>query len=265
MITLQELLTNRGLDMKCRIKLVRHKDNNQDLEAMYKYDKALFFKYQETQKKDVFNSVDYIVSFLGYDNAVAMFIGVFKVLGKEVADGFYMYDLQDVSGFEDLKERVIIKWKNPIVWHQWLQEQTEVVELQQGLQYKRFTDYAEIILTYPELCEIIQNRYADWYNALSTVNGIYLITDLGCGKLYVGSAYGEQGIWGRWTDYVKTCGHGNNKALMELCKDKGYAAKNFQFSVLMLLSKTATSEQIVRNEQLFKRKLGTNAFGLNYN
>ena len=83
MITLQELLTNRGLDMKCRIKLVRHKDNNQDLEAMYKYDKALFFKYQETQKKDVFNSVDYIVSFLGYDNAVAMFIGVFKVLGKE--------------------------------------------------------------------------------------------------------------------------------------------------------------------------------------
>jgi hypothetical protein len=58
------------------------------------------------------------------------------------------------------------------------------------------------------------------------------------GYLYVGSAYGEDGIWGRWTKYVSTNGHGNNKTLKELVKaDKDYA-DNFKFSISVFFSFT---------------------------
>lgn len=48
---------------------------------------------------------------------------------------------------------------------------------------------------------------------LSAVNCIYIITDRKTGKNYIGSTYGKEGIWGRWKEYAKTGGHGNNVTL----------------------------------------------------
>ena len=50
-----------------------------------------------------------------------------------------------------------------------------------------------------------------------TQKGVYLITDTSNGKMYVGSAYGENMILGRWKSYVKT-GHGGNEGLKGLSK-----------------------------------------------
>lgn len=103
MITIQELLYNRGLAPDKRIKIVRHKDTNTNVLDLYKNDKSLFLEYQAMQKKDVFNNVDYIVSFLGTDNVSALFVGVFAVNGKKVCNDFVHYDLSEVGGFDDLK------------------------------------------------------------------------------------------------------------------------------------------------------------------
>src|SRR6185437_3065016 len=46
-----------------------------------------------------------------------------------------------------------------------------------------------------------------------------LIVDRGNGKMYVGSAYGDAGIWSRWTSYIKT-GHGGNDQLTRLIQQK---------------------------------------------
>ena len=141
----------------------------------------------------------------------------------------------------------------------------EVIEIQAGLHYRQFTDYSDFILDFHELKEIVKNQYSDWKKMLSITKGIYLISDTNSGKLYVGSAYGEEGIWGRWCKYISTNGHGNNKMLKEQIDfDKDYA-KHFQFSILMLLSRTVTSDQAIKKERLFKNKLGTNSFGLNSN
>ena len=172
----------------------------------------------------------------------------------------------EVDGYEDLKERVIIRWRNGISWHQWIKNEMEVLEIAPGLHYKRFTDYFDLILDFKELSEIVEYQYSDWKQVLSAIKGVYLITDQNTGKLYVGSAYGEDGIWGRWCEYVTTNGHGGNKSLKDLVEsDKEYALKHFQFSILMLLPKTVTADEAIRKEQLFKRKLGTNSFGLNNN
>jgi len=266
MITVQELLFNRGLDKNAKIKLVRHKDQRQDLYNLYRTEYDEFLKYQNSQSKDVFRNVDYIVSFIGEDGNRSRFIGVFKITDrKTINENHFEYQMVRENGFEDLTERVIIVWKTAISWHQWIKNQMEVIEIQAGLHYRQFTDYSDFILDFHELKEIVKNQYSDWKKMLSITKGIYLISDTNSGKLYVGSAYGEEGIWGRWCKYISTNGHGNNKMLKEQIDfDKDYA-KHFQFSILMLLSRTVTSDQAIKKERLFKNKLGTNSFGLNSN
>lgn len=278
MITIQELLYNRGLDKTAAVKLVRHKDRRFDLYSIYRNDREKFLEYQSTQKNDIFGNCQYIVSFVGEDGLLARFVGIYEIKGCAVGKGTinlygqdalynFKYEMEEVCGYDDLKERVIIRWSNAISWHQWIKNEMEVVEICPGLNYKRFTDYSELILSFKELREIVLNEYKEWKIVLSAVKGVYLITDTRTGKLYVGSAYGDDGIWGRWRDYVSTNGHGGNKSLVELT-DSGksdYASKYFQFSILMLLPKTVTADEAIVKEQLFKRKLGTNAFGLNNN
>src|SRR5258705_10171690 len=217
MITIQELLFNRGLDKTAKTKLVRHKDARRDLYNLYRTDKLGFLSYQNSQVKDVFNGVDYIISFIGEEGTQSRFIGVFKVINcqKLQADSFE-YEMEEVREFDDLRERVIIKWQNPISWHQWIKNEMEVIQIHPGLHYKQFTDYSDFILDFHELKEIIINQYSDWKRMLSVTKGIYLISDTKTGKLYVGSAYGDEGIWGRWSKYVATNGHGDNKTLKEL-------------------------------------------------
>ncbi|PZF71440.1 GIY-YIG nuclease family protein [Taibaiella soli] len=266
MITIQELLFNRGLDQSAKIKLVRHKDSRTDIYSLYRTDRAAFLAYQNSQTKDIFNSVDYIVSFVGEEGLLSRFIGVYKVTDKLFsASGRFEYQMEEVAGFEDLKERVIIRWENAISWHQWIKNEMEVIEIHPGLHYKQFTDYSDFILNFDELKEIVTRQYSDWKKMLSATKGIYLINDTKTGKLYVGSAYGENGIWGRWCDYVSTNGHGNNKMLKELITNDPTHGNHFQFSVLMLLPRTITNDEAIKKETLFKRKLGTNSFGLNDN
>lgn len=276
MITIQELLYNRGLDKNAKIKLVRHKDkNNPDLYDMYKTKKEWFFAYQSSQSDPVFKGTDYIVSFIGEVGVASRFIGVFEVCGvterpnpdpKDPVGARYDYKMHEVGGFDDLKERVIIKWGNPISWHQWIENKMEVIEIHPGLHYKQFTDYSEVLLTFDELKDIVTKQYSDWKKMLSAVKGIYLITDTKNGKQYVGSAYREEdGIWGRWSVYANTKGHGGNKTLRELVeKDPAYGS-NFQFSILALLSKTVTPDEAIKKECLYKKKLRTIEFGYNNN
>lgn len=275
MITIQELLFNRGLDRQAKTKLVRHKDSRIDLYNVYRTNRELFLKYQQQQSKEVFTGVDYIISFIGEEGLLSRFVGVYKVLRCRqllkiqisVIDTPYQieYDFEEMSSFDDLKERVIVKWSNAISWHQWIKNEMEVIEIHPGLHYKHFTDYSDFILNFSELKEIVANGYSDWKRMLSGAKGIYLISDTKTGKLYVGSAYGEDGIWGRWNSYVSTNGHGGNKQLKELVGKKKDYADNFQFSILMILPKTITADQAIEKERLFKSKLGTNSFGLNSN
>ena len=266
MITIQELLFNRGLHRSAKVKLVRHKDARLDLYNLYRTDKAGFLNYQSSQSRDVFNGVDYIVSFIGEEGTQSRFIGVYKVINCQPAQtGRFEYEMEEIRAFDDLRERVIIKWQNAISWHQWIKNEMEVIQIHPGLHYKQFTDYSDFILDFHELREIFLNQYSDWKRMLSVTKGIYLISDISTGKLYVGSAYGDEGIWGRWARYVATNGHGDNKTLKTLIDINSNHAINFQFSILMLLPRTVTADEAIKKERLFKNKLGTNAFGLNNN
>ncbi len=279
MITITEMLALRGLDTKAKVKLVRHQDKRYNIEELCR--KGLLEVYQSYQSRPVFKDCDFIVSFIGMERSRARFYGVYRVKDrkrareKPLADGIpsylaspddYYYELEEVPGFDDLKGRVVIRWAgHPMSWHQWLSDM-DVIEILPAGKVSDFPGHLDFVLPYDDLVGIINcpDVHESWHQALSVVAGVYLITDMNTGKQYVGSAYGKTGILGRWSHYARVP-HGDNKQLIDLlAPDLGYAT-NFQFSILQVLPRTMTEEQVVQCEKRWKKKLGTRAFGLTSN
>ncbi|MGO2118508.1 MAG: GIY-YIG nuclease family protein [Fusobacterium sp.] len=119
---------------------------------------------------------------------------------------------------------------------------------------------------YSSLEVIFKNQLTDWKSALSKVKGIYLLTNKETGKNYVGSASGENGIWGRWSEYIFGL-TGGNKKLVELVKEEGeeYFKSNFKFTVLETVGSIATEDDILKLESLWKDKLLSRKDRLGYN
>ena len=223
------------------------------------------------------------MSFVGFGGSLARMTGVYRVGNRQPAEnvplppefiyqdmwdteGGVHYDLEEVTEFEDLKDRVVIDWgKGALAWHQWLKNK-EVVEILPTGYTKKFTGYLDFVLTYDELVKIVKNPIAnrEWHAMLSSVAGVYLILDETTGKQYVGSAYGREGILGRWSHYASS-GHGGNLLLRDAINNSRYGAKSFRFTILQTLPKTQTKNEVLAQEILFKKKLGSRAFGLNMN
>ena len=132
---------------------------------------------------------------------------------------------------------------------------------------RTFPGYDEIDISFNELEAVVVNSRPDWKQALSGVKGIYLITDVKTGKRYIGSAYGADGIWSRWTSYVDT-GHGGNVELRKLVPDPtlSYCRESFRFALLEHRDSRTPDEDIVRREGFWKNLLLTRGdAGLNRN
>ncbi len=282
MLNIVELLSPRGLDVSSKIIMVRHQDKRYDVNELLR--KGQLEIYQSYQGKNFL--CDYIISFIGLEGSKARFLGVYKVLGRKLArevplpkefiypdfasdfefEDVFFYFLEEVPGFEDLKWRVIINWGNAaIAWHQKLSKK-EVIEILPTGYVKEFPGYLNFILRYEELVSIINNPDAnrEWHRMLSSVAGVYLITDMVTGKHYVGSAYGKEGILGRWAVYAR-CPDGHDRQLEELLKENKNYANNFQFTILQTLPRTLTMKEVIDFEVLYKKKLGPRAFRLNSN
>lgn len=72
-------------------------------------------------------------------------------------------------------------------------------------------------------------------------------------------------LLGRWTHYVKSL-HGDNKLMKELLCDYPDRYTHFQFSILQLLPKAVTPDEVIQTETLWKKKLLTyEPLGMNAN
>lgn len=116
------------------------------------------------------------------------------------------------------------------------------------------------------LAAIFQAERADWKAALQSMKGIYAISDRSNGKQYIGSAYGDAGIWSRWACYIGT-GHGWNDELIKLVQIKGpkYARENFRFAILEVMTKSTPDDVVLEREAHWKRALLTREHGYNRN
>jgi len=131
---------------------------------------------------------------------------------------------------------------------------------------ERFPGFDNINHDFRMLEAVFRNGRADWKAALANVKGVYLISDKSNGKKYVGSAYGNAGIWARWACYMGT-GHGWNDELLALINRRGikYAREHFRFSVLEVMAKSTSDDAVVARETHWKRALLTREHGYNKN
>ena len=184
-----------------------------------------------------------------------------------------MYDNNECSTFileeteimDEYCERLIVEWgKVTIHWAQNAVNDKKVV----AISSPQFPGYEKIILSFGRLSEIVNapNRFSSYHEALKNVKAVYLITDTSTGKLYVGSATGKDGLFGRWSDYVKTK-HGGNEGLKVHIENNDKIYENFQYSILQIFSMHTPKEVVIDAETLFKKKLLTlhNEYGLNQN
>jgi hypothetical protein len=130
-----------------------------------------------------------------------------------------------------------------------------------------FPGYENINIDFLELEQLIKIQKNDWKVLLENVKGVYLIVDKLNGKKYVGSAYGNYGLWSRWTTYITT-GHGFNDELVSLIRAKGiqYARDNFRVSLFEYYPMKTDDSFILKRESFWKNAvLSRGSFGYNKN
>lgn len=144
----------------------------------------------------------------------------------------------------------------------------EVLEiLREPYSGRAFPGFEDIDLSFEELETLVRNSRPDWKAALSSIKGVYLISDVSTDKRYIGSAYGDQGIWSRWCAYAAS-GHGGNVELRTLVSDPTleYCRKAFRFALLESRPAPTPDEVILAREGFWKRILLTRGVdGLNRN
>ena len=268
-LNFSDVLKNVGLDPR-QVKLIRHSLADKGFNRCY--EKGMIAEYTRVQSDNFSEGYDYWCVFISDKSTTARFFACYKVNGsvrdvQEVKpNGFPLedwfqgermfYTLEPLDLLKEYEGRLLIEWgKGTRAWAQKATNEKPIV----AIQSKRiFSGYENIVLTYEELRTIVKDptAYESWHTALSSVNAVYLIVDRENGRQYVGSAYGKGGLLGRWTDYVDSL-HGGNKLMKELLCDYPERYTHFQFSILQLLPKAVTKEEVIHTETLWKQKLLT--------
>lgn len=276
-------------------KLVRHIENAPeapDFVDLFHYDREAVELYQAYQnaEKNPFGKCDGIFSFLGLPRSRALFIGGYRVTGArvgplpevesfpvelralvsrwrtEVQDNM-RYDLRRDERFASLEKRLVIDWgKSALSWHQWAVHEKVVVEIRDPNAIGDCPDYPLIDVSLAKLAHLY--RYADanasWRERLSAVGGIYLLTDHGNAKLYVGQADGAGGFWSRWEAYARM--KSGNVALDPAFADGSIRPDLARMCILEALPRSvATSELLKKRESVWKERLLSRDSGWNRN
>jgi hypothetical protein len=239
-------------------------------EPLYSFSKGTFKEWQDGQNNKNFER-DFILSLIYYKRGEWLFAGIYESLDViERNSGGYNYitELTDIG--KDLIGRLVIFFEKDFR-ASYLKLENYIDDLLLSEIFKKrykldpFPGFENVNVNYSLLKEIINENEQSWKSALSNVKGVYLISDRKTGKLYVGSAYGEDAFWTRWKSYVET-GHGGNILLKEILGvNANEYLQNFNFSILEIMKMHTDDAQIINREGYWKSILLTRTFGYNKN
>lgn len=179
-----------------------------------------------------------------------------------------------IDRFSPLFGRLVIKHKKGQTFARYvfnLKDRIDACEVKEILPCKysglKFEGYDKVNLPYRLLSDVFSGKIMPTYHeALAKICGIYCLTDLKTGKLYIGSATGEGGVSQRWQNYLDSK-HGDNKKLIELYKKEGkeYFVENFTFTLLEYFSLSYDHDKVIAREQYWKKCFNTISKGYNGN
>jgi hypothetical protein len=225
----------------------------------------------------------YIASFIGHAPGKALFVGLYEIgddnrkhSQEEITEWYRILHQYGSRGYVFERPRVIFDLKGPtefcISWQGKLIVEWPPPErswwrrahrnrmpvhaiLEDSALVQGMPDWRELVLSWQDL-EVMPTQ---WREALRHWRGVCYIYDVSDGKGYVGSAYGQDNLLGRWLTYSKT-GHGNNHLLRR--RDP----KNLRFSILQRVSPDMEAGDVIELERTWKERLHTREeHGLNDN
>ncbi len=246
----------------------------------------LYNAYQQTQTPKVeaaMSRVEYVASFVGHAPGKAFFVGLYKKTGSRsltykqywdlkvyrdlkvwgladdqgARDPILWFDLDLLDFCRQWSGKLIVEWPGTDrSW--WRRAERNVIPvsaiLEDDLMNPELDPWDKVALTWEALA-LLPGKLRE---ALKQWRGVYLIFDESDGKGYVGSAYGNENLLGRWLGYAAT-GHGGNKLLT------GRDPKKFRFTILQRVSPDMSAEEVIALESSWKDRLHTREFGLNAN
>jgi hypothetical protein len=291
---LNKLLLDKGIDPK-RVLILRHRPWEPELNKVLPWlageRPGLFNAYQQIQGEKLeramhaMEGTGYIASFIGREARKALFVGLYSIEGShpltheeywnvpanielkslgmhgfanEGRSSCLWFDLLLTDFYADWKGKLIVGWPPPerSWWRRAHRNEMPVLAiLEDSALDAAMPEWDAIDLTWEQL-RVLPMR---WKAALSQWRGIYYIFDASDGKGYIGSAYGEDNLLGRWQDYA-VYGHGGNRLLRQ--RDP----RNFRFTILQRVSPDVEAADVIRLEGSWKQRLHTRQpYGLNDN
>ncbi len=200
-----------------------------------------------------------------------LFGGIYEVVSRNAANFASSYDVRLLKEHTALIGRLKIAFKRPsrsrsVRLENYLSHMRVSEILKEVFNGEQFPGYENICHDFGTLEAIVRAGRPDWKAALENVKGVYLIVDKNNGRKYVGSAYGDSGIWARWCCYIGTC-HGWNDELTKLIEREGreYARQYFRISLLEYRSAKTDDGIIIARESFWKEALQSRKHGYNKN
>lgn len=275
-IMFNALLRAAGLDPD-DTRLLRHQDKRADRGRtpyeLWRDDRSAFEFYQSLQRvegRSKFKAKCW-ASFVGTRDGGTLFVGLYSVKhlgplkedrplphmeGVAEAGSYDQYELTLQEALSDLSGKLQIAWgEGTRAWVQYASRQDKpVVEVRAEFREDDFPGFMEFLSPLSR----IEGLPKGWIDVLRACRGIYLLTCPKTKEQYVGSATGEEGFWQRWMDYVRT-GHGGDLAL------RSRDPSDYQVSILEVAGTANSTDDIMKMEGRWQRKLQSRAMGLNRN
>lgn len=207
-----------------------------------------------------------------HDPTLWLFGGIFEVLARRDTPGELSYDVtlrEDMMGpfIRRLFVRLTLTGRQRRrTMEGCIDAMTVASILSEPHIGEPFPGHDRINHSLADIQRIVSQNRPDWRIALEHMKGVYVIHDRLTGEPYVGSAYGDTGIWQRWSHYAESI-HGDNIGLRALVEGKGadYAHENLVFALLEFWSMRTEDQHVLNRETYWKQVLLSRSLGHNKN
>jgi len=275
-IAFNDLLLKAGISLKST-RLLRHQEpganRGRSAYELWRDDRVAFDVYQGqhgTQAHQSLVSATAWASFVGTPQGETMFVGLYAAryaglsqtetvsptTGIKYDAGYaHIYEIQLQPTLSEYIGRLFIQWDGARAYVRRVDNRDwPITELRRQFQEPVFPGYLHFIRTLSQLAALPQL----WIEMLKAARGVYVLTCPRTKELYIGSATGSDGFWGRWMQYAAD-GHGGNIQL------KSRDRSDYQVAILEVAGSSSTENDILQLEIRWKEKLQSRQMGLNSN